>query len=45
MLLHENSHGVKMIREDKVKRSAINDFYGFINDFISGFIIGFIMVS
>ena len=23
MLLHENSHGVKMIREDKVKRSAV----------------------
>ena len=24
MLLHENSHGVKMIHEDKVKRSAVN---------------------
>ena len=23
MLLHENSHGVKMIREDKAKRSAV----------------------
>ena len=23
MLLHENSHGVKMLREDKVKRSAV----------------------